>query len=178
MTHEELENLREQRGSEIVHKKENQISRIEDCFYTVLSQSGRGEYAVCQVDGEWICECPDFQFRHVKCKHVFAVELSKSIRAEVAVSRVIPEINIRNCQYCGASKIVKDGLRHNKHGDLQVYLCRSCGKHFTLNLGFEGMRATPQIITSAMQLYFTGESLRNVQKFLKLQGVTVSHVLL
>jgi transposase-like protein len=38
------------------------------------------------------------------------------------------------------------------------------------------MRATPQIVTSAMQLYFTGESLRNVQKFLKLQGVSVSHV--
>ncbi len=38
------------------------------------------------------------------------------------------------------------------------------------------MRATPQIITSAMQLYFTGESFRNVQKFLKLQGVKVSHV--
>jgi putative transposase len=37
------------------------------------------------------------------------------------------------------------------------------------------MRATPQAITSAMQLYFTGESLRNVQKFLRLQGVNVSH---
>jgi transposase-like protein len=43
-------------------------------------------------------------------------------------------------------------------------------------LGFEGMRVSPQVITSAMQLYFTGESLRNVQKFLKLQGVIVSHV--
>lgn len=32
------------------------------------------------------------------------------------------------------------------------------------------------MITSAMQLYFTGESLRNVQKFLKLQGVNISHV--
>jgi transposase-like protein len=38
------------------------------------------------------------------------------------------------------------------------------------------MRANPQAITSAMQLYFTGESLRNVQKFLRLQGVQVSHV--
>lgn len=37
------------------------------------------------------------------------------------------------------------------------------------------MRASPQIITSAMQLYFTGESLRNVQKFLELQGVKVTH---
>ena len=38
------------------------------------------------------------------------------------------------------------------------------------------MKASPQAITSAMQLYFTGESLRNVQKFLRLQGVNVSHV--
>lgn len=38
------------------------------------------------------------------------------------------------------------------------------------------MKASPQTITSAMQLYFTGESLRNVQKFLGLQGVQVSHV--
>lgn len=37
------------------------------------------------------------------------------------------------------------------------------------------MRASPQVITSAMQLYFTGESLRNVQKFLRLQGVEISH---
>jgi transposase-like protein len=37
------------------------------------------------------------------------------------------------------------------------------------------MKANPQSITSAMQLYFTGESLRNVQKFLRLQGVEVDH---
>jgi transposase-like protein len=37
------------------------------------------------------------------------------------------------------------------------------------------MKASPQIVTSAMQLYFTGESLRNVQKFLRLQGVEVHH---
>jgi transposase-like protein len=43
-------------------------------------------------------------------------------------------------------------------------------------VGFEKMRASPQVITSAMQLYFTGESLRNVQKFLRLQGVEVTHV--
>jgi transposase-like protein len=38
------------------------------------------------------------------------------------------------------------------------------------------MKASPQAITSAMQLYFTGESLRNVQRFLKLQGINVSYV--
>jgi transposase-like protein len=45
-----------------------------------------------------------------------------------------------------------------------------------VNLGFERMKATPQAITQAMQLYFTGESLRGVQRFLRLQGVNVSHV--
>ncbi len=38
------------------------------------------------------------------------------------------------------------------------------------------MHATPNAITSAMQLYFTGESVRNVQNFLRLQGANVTHV--
>jgi transposase-like protein len=95
---------------------------------------------------------------------------------EVESRRIEPEIDVQACRYCGSSEIVKDGIRHNRHGDLQIYNCRGCGHYFTINLGFERMRATPQIITSAMQLYFTGESLRNVQKFLRLQGVKVSHV--
>lgn len=37
------------------------------------------------------------------------------------------------------------------------------------------MSVNPKIVTSAMQLYFTGESLRSIQKFLKLQGVNVAH---
>lgn len=71
---------------------------------------------------------------------------------------------------------MKHGLRHNKSVDIQRYTCEACGRWFVVNLGFERMKASSQIITSAMQLYFTGESLRNVQKFLRLQGVVVSHV--
>jgi putative transposase len=171
----QLTTTREERG-EAIAQLQNQIQRVDENFYTVKSQSGNGEYAVSKVDNEWICECPDNKYRHVPCKHIHAILFSQSIRAEVAISRVIPELNLQNCQYCGSSEIVKDGVRHNKHCDLQIYLCRKCGKHFTLNMGFEGMRATPQIITSAMQLYFTGESYRNVQKFLKLQGFNISHV--
>ena len=37
------------------------------------------------------------------------------------------------------------------------------------------MRASLEIITSAMQLYFTGESLRGVQKSIRLQGIDVNH---
>ena len=44
-----------------------------------------------------------------------------------------------------------------------------------MNLGFEKMKHNPKGITTAMQLYFSGESLRNVSKSLKLLGMDVTH---
>ena len=44
-----------------------------------------------------------------------------------------------------------------------------------VNVGFEKMKHNPQAITTAMQLYFSGESLRNTQKSLRLLGVQVCH---
>jgi len=173
---ENLENSREWKGSEIAKGKENQISRIDATTYRVLSQSGNGEYAVCLSEDEWRCECPDHRFRGVKCKHIWTVEFSLKMREQVSRSLVIQPLDSLTCIFCASEKIVKDARRHNKYGDIQRYLCRGCGKRFSINLGFEGMRVSPQVITSAMQLYFTGESLRNVQKFLRLQGVKVSHV--
>jgi transposase-like protein len=43
-------------------------------------------------------------------------------------------------------------------------------------VGFEGMKSEPKIITTAMQLYFSGESLRNTAKSLQFVGMNVSHV--
>ena len=45
----------------------------------------------------------------------------------------------------------------------------------TINLAFEKMKHNPQAVTTAMQLYCTGESLRNTQKSLRSLGVQVSH---
>jgi transposase-like protein len=169
---QELEKRREERGLEIAHK-ERQVTRIEDTFYVVRSQSGNGEYAVSQVDKEWVCECPDNKFRNVKCKHIFAVEFSKSLRA--TIRRIIPIENLTECIHCGSSNLMKYGLRKNKTGNIQVFYCRDCHKYFTFNIGFERMKHNPQAITSAMQLYFSGESLRNTMKSLKLLGVEVSY---
>jgi putative transposase len=149
------------------------IKRINDTKYVVKSQNGNGGYDVCSTDLGWVCSCPDHKFRGVKCKHIFAVEISFALRKEVEVARIEP-LQINCCIFCNSSKLVKDGLRHNKRGDIQKYESRDCNRYFTINLGFERMRATTQIITSALQLYFTGESLRNVQKFLKLQSLSSS----
>lgn len=163
------------RGQEIA-KVEGQISRLDDSTYQVNSQSGHGLYTI--VNGGkygWRCSCPDHIYREVKCKHIWAVEFSLKIRAHVRENVVIEPLNPNLCPYCTSGKLVRHGLRHNKYGDLQRFTCRNCGKRFSQNLGFERMKASPQIVTSAMQLYFTGESLRNVQKFLRLQGVEVHH---
>ena len=167
---------REMRGLAIANKKDRQVQRIDDFNYEVLSQSGNGSYLVSRIEDEWICDCPDHRFRNVKCKHAWAVEISLRMREQVCENLVIQPLNSLTCVFCGSDKIVKNAKRHNKYGDIQRYLCKTCGKRFSVNIGFEKMKASPQVVTSAMQLYFTGESLRNVQKFLKLQGVDVSHV--
>lgn len=168
------DNQREQRG-EAIARLSNQINRIDENTYTVKSQSHDGEYYIAKVCGEWLCECPDNKYRHVKCKHVYAVEFSQSLRAEVAVKRIEPIENLSECVYCGSSNIVRDGIRKNKAGTIQKFYCRDCDRYFTFNVGFERMKHNPQAVTTAMQLYFSGESLRNTQKSLRLIGVNVSH---
>jgi putative transposase len=170
-------NSREMRGR-MIAENPNQIQRLDDRFYKVASQSGNGMYDVARTKAfaiGWICDCPDFTHRQVKCKHIWAVEFSLKLR-EAVQARVIEPVSVEVCLYCRSPEIVRDGLRHNRYGDIQKWNCKACNRYFTVNIGFEKMRATPQAITSAMQLYFSGESLRNTQRFLRLQGVQVSHV--
>jgi putative transposase len=165
---------REQRG-ETIAKLDGQIKRIDANTYEVLSQSGHGKYEVLNTSVGWMCQCPDHIYRGVKCKHIHAVEFSVSLRTEVFVKRIVPMESLTECLYCGSSNLKKDGVRKNKSGTIQKFYCRDCHKYFTFNIGFEKMKHNPQAITSAMQLYFSGESLRNTMHSLKLLGVEVSH---
>jgi len=175
MSIEELEKAREERGLEIAKAKESQITRIDHTTYKVLSQSGNGDYAVCLSEDEWVCECPDHRYRGVKCKHIWAVEFSLKMREQVSRNLVIEEVAVSNCVYCHSPRIKKFEVRRNKSGNIQRFRCVDCGKTFSVNVGFEKMKHNPQAITSAMQLYFSGESLRNTMKSLKLLGVEISH---
>jgi transposase-like protein len=167
---------REERGKAIAEKP-NQIVRYDERFYKVASQNEHGMYDVTRTSKfaiGWICTCPDWTFRQVKCKHIWAVEISNKLR-EVVQPRVIEPIDIHACLFCKSDQLIKWGIRHNKYGDIQKFSCKACGRFFTVNIGFERMKHNPQGITTAMQLYFSGESLRNVAKSLRLLGVQVSH---
>ena len=166
--------LREVRGR-MIFEKGDAIKRIDQNEYKVKSQSSGGDYQVLQTELGWLCSCPDAMFRSVECKHILAVQLSLKVRAEVENQILAPIVNTDSCIFCGSKHIVKDGLRRNKHGDIQKFNCLECKKYFTINLGFEKMKHNPQAITSAMQLYFSGESLRKTAESLRLMGAEVSH---
>jgi transposase-like protein len=169
------EESRRERGQAIA-KGEGQVVRLDEFSYEVKSQSGNGDYAVLSTERGWICSCPDHIYRDAKCKHIWAVELSLLLREAVTSQpAVIQPISVQACPYCKSEAIVKKSVRHNKGYSIQRFGCKSCGRRFSFNLGFEGMRATPQVITSAMQLYFTGESFRGVSRVLRLQGANFSH---
>ena len=177
--------LRMDKGKAIAEKP-NQIVRLDERSYRVASQSRDIMYDVVRKEnGGWLCTCPDFQYRSIyaangkgtllKCKHIWAVEFSLKLRDKVKESVVIQPLAINACIYCKSENIKKDGIRHNRCGDIQIWNCLACGHYFTVNVGFERMRHNPQAVTTAMQLYFSGESLRNTARSLKLLGVQVTY---
>jgi putative transposase len=171
-----LNNERLQRGQELANKP-NQIRRIDEMSYKVKSQSSDNEYDVMITELDWLCSCSDHIYRGVKCKHIHAVEFSQTLRKEVKqkASVVIQPIVNSNCIFCKSDNLVKFGIRHNNHGDIQKFKCKSCNRFFSINIGFAKMKHNPQGITTAMQLYFSGESLRNTAESLRLIGVDVSY---
>ena len=64
-------NMRELKGRDIAAR----FKIVEQGgLYLVPSQSGKGKY---KVDASaQTCSCPDFEIRHAKCKHLYAVEIS------------------------------------------------------------------------------------------------------
>ncbi|MBI5072809.1 transposase [Candidatus Woesearchaeota archaeon] len=72
MQQEQME-ARKQRGYEIA--KKTRITQNEKGNWKVPSQSGSGYYIVESNGFEAKCSCPDYETRHCKCKHLWAVEM-------------------------------------------------------------------------------------------------------
>ena len=71
------------------------------------------------------------------------------------------------CPYCASKKITKKGTRTNKgKGTVQIFYCKKCLRRFTLNDGTFKMKNDIKKVTTALELYFNGMSLRKTQTFL------------
>jgi putative transposase len=117
----------------------------------------------------WSCTCPDYQFRHVTCKHIHAVtlwqKLSKKLEEDHKEKSVLATAfyGCITCKFCDSDLIIKYGKANNK----QVYFCKSCARKFVPNEGFEGMKYDPRIVATTLDLYFKGVSLRKIADHLK-----------
>jgi transposase-like protein len=163
---------REMRGQSIAQNF-GWVRRVDETTYMVHSQTLDREYRVEQTETGWVCECPDAQFRFMKCKHVWAVEISWTLRKRVEEARRIEPIETQACVACGSEHLKRSGVRHNISGDIQRFQCLDCRRTFVVNIGFEKMKHNPKAITTSLQLYFSGESVRHTRESLKLMGVQV-----
>ena len=77
------------------------------------------------------------------------------------------------CKYCQSENVVKHGKANGK----QRYLCKDCGHKFIEGSAFPRMRIESRIISSSIDMYFEGLSVRKIQTQIeKLYGVSVSQV--
>lgn len=169
---------RELRALTIVGQSDH-IMRINALTYKVKSQSSDIWYDVKhEYKKGWNCSCPDHVYRHVECKHIHAVYISRELRHKIVTNTDVKEIENSNeliCK-CGSLNVIRIGIRHNKSGDIQRFKCKECNHKWSDNLGFAYNKINSKIITVALDLYFKGISLRKVTEHIKLfHGVKVSH---
>lgn len=160
------------------------IDKVSDFAYRVWSQTEEGKHYIVIREGlEWKCECPDFILNHVACKHIHAVE---QIRLNEQVTfpsekegENLCEIERPSsvCKFCSSENVVKRGFRNTERGKVQRFFCKDCEHFFIVDEGFEKMKATPETVTVASDLYFKGISMRAIVDHLKqFYNVEVSHV--
>jgi len=161
------------------------VDKISDFAYRVWSQTEEGKHFIVIREGlEWKCECPDFVFNHVACKHIHAVEQIR-LNEQAAFPSAKEGENLCKeiespesvCKFCRSENIVKRGYRNTQNGKVQRFFCKDCKRFFIIDEGFEKMKATPETVTVALDLYFKGISMRAIVDHIKqFYGVEVSHV--
>jgi transposase-like protein len=174
-------NIRKLRAySLLAHGK---VDKISDFAYRVWSQTEEGKHYIVIREGlEWKCECADFMLNHVVCKHIHAVEQfslneRSAFPSEKEVETVCEPEQVLTCKFCGSENVVKRGFRNTERGKVQRFFCKDCKRFFIVDEGFEKMKATPETVTVALDLYFKGISMRAIVDHLKqFYSVEVSHV--
>ncbi len=63
-------------NKEVGRLLQNNVKKISDIIYRVKSTAGDKVYKVLIGSIEGFCSCDDHMFRHVRYKHIYAVEFS------------------------------------------------------------------------------------------------------
>jgi len=153
-------------------------SQIESNKFRVRSQTNPNKfYIVSKTDNGLICECKDHEIRKADCKHIKIVLeiIMKNKCFKDNTFRIMERSKLKLCKYCDSGKIKKSGTRKTKAGTIQRYACLDCKKRFTANFGFEKMRYDYRTITGALQMYYSGMSVRDIENHYEMLGIDVDH---
>lgn len=170
-----MANKRELAGIQLLQKKIS-IMRLDQSTFSVCSQSDPNKrYEIEWSRNRWVCACKDFEKHDKKCKHIYALDyylmLNEMNTASENLSSRPP------CPKCGSNQhVTKRGFRYKRAGPEQRYHCASCKSRFVNETAFKWMRTKSRAIASALDLYFRGLSLRQVQQHLEdSYGIKVTH---
>ncbi len=163
------------RGQSMIEKG-FEPKQIDDITFQAPSQSGNGVYTVLHKYNAWSCDCPDFTYRHIECKHIHAIRFWQMLKEQLVAEQwkeaekieaeieAVTNYEHLSCLYCGSEDIIKNGTRKTRTGNKARMCCKHCNRTFTLEseAGFERMQVTSKMVTVALDLYFKGTSLRKI----------------
>ena len=174
---EDMEKIRKIRAYAILAKGDTPKMIDEETFLIPSQHNPNKMYKVVHKQ-EWKCDCPDFKYRKVKCKHIQAVEMWLHLRQSLINDDILElkdEIKYIRCINCNSPNVVKDGIRKNKYGEKQRYKCKDCGKRFVLDPA-KGHKANGKLIALSIDLYFKGLSFRKIADTIyQFYGVKIHH---
>lgn len=166
---------RKQRAKEILEKSKPQV--IDEYTYLVPSQHSDKQYTVTHIDS-YSCECEDYKQRcrgrGLYCKHIQAILLLEKLKTAVEVEEtkltqhfeLTVERKQDNCPFCKSKQIFKRGKKKTKLEVKQMYCCKDCKKRFVLS-PIKHLKGNAKMVCLAMDLYFKGNSLRDISDTFK-----------
>ena len=96
-TYKPLTTSREERGRAIAEKS-GQIQKVKDNQYKVRSQSGNGSYEIKIGKNGAECSCPDFQNRHMPCKHILGLRYYLEVQKDTPKGTVTEKVHLTYAQ--------------------------------------------------------------------------------
>ena len=170
-------NQRKQRA-QIMMETQGHCSQIESNKFRIRSQTNPNIfYIVSKTDNGLRCECKDHLCRKADCKHIkIVLEIIKKNKCyHNNTFRIMERSKLNLCKYCDSGKIKKAGMRITKKGKIQRYACLDCKKRFTANFGFEKMRYDSVLITRALQMYYSGMSVRDIADCFEQEEIEINY---
>ena len=153
-------------------------SQIDKDNFSVRSQSNpENRYIVSRTENGLRCECKDHQTRKADCKHIkITLDVIKNNQCyRNNTLRIMERSKLSLCKFCDSGNIIKKGFKNNKNGKIQKFKCKDCKREFTTNFGFEKMRYDSRTITQAIQMYYQGMSVRDIECNFEMMGIDVDH---